>query len=439
MNEGKPDKVGFSIANFIQQQSFGGFLLIFVTLVALAWANSPWHHSYHHLWHEVEFGFILGEGELRGVLHQWVNDFLMAIFFFVIGLEIKREVMVGQLSSMKNAIMPVAAAVGGMVVPALIYVAVNYDNPQDLRGWGIPMATDIAFALGLMSLLGNKVPTSLKVFLTALAIADDLGAIMVIALFYTESIDLTEMVSAAIFMAILIGGNKLGIRNTGFYAIVGFLGVWLSFIFSGVHATIAGVLVAMTIPANPKITGNEYIRNLVGMLRNSRMLITRSIGMLEKEEVHVLSKVIKVTKKAESPSQKLEHVLHPFSSYFILPLFALANAGVHIEGSIMEMLFHPVSLGIIAGLVLGKFLGVSLVTKLMIWFKIAGLPEGTRMIQIYGAALLAGIGFTMSIFISDLAFESPKYIQIAKVGVFAASVISAILGMMVLSYAGRGR
>ena len=430
-------KIGFGIRNFIQQQSFGGFLLIFVTVIAVVWANSSYYDLYYQLWHKVELGFSFGDFELKESLHHWVNDGLMAIFFFVIGLEIKREVTHGELSSFKSAVLPISAAIGGMVVPALVYVLFNYNNPQFIHGWGVPMATDIAFALGLMSLLGNRVNINLKIFMTALAIADDLGAILVIAFFYTETIDMTEIISAAIFLGILFGGNILGIRKTAFYAIIGLGGVWLSFFYSGVHATIAGVLVALAIPSKPKISGSGYVQKLKNLLQKSSISSTKDVSMLTYEEVHTLEKVTKVTKDAESPLQKLEHALHPFSSFFILPLFALANAGVHIEGSLIDMLVHPISLGIIGGLVLGKLLGISLFTKIPLWFKITSLPDGVNMRQIYGVSLLAGIGFTMSIFISELAFIDDQHVQIAKVGVFAASIIAAVSGMMILSYSSK--
>ena len=382
-------------------------------------------------------GVSFGDFELSANLHHWVNDGLMAIFFFVIGLEIKREVAGGELSSFKSASLPLGAAVGGMFVPALVYVAFNYDNPQNIDGWGIPMATDIAFALGLLSLLGNRVSPNLKIFLTALAIADDLGAILVIAFFYTESIDMTEIINAGILLGVLFGANKLGVRNMAFYAIVGIAGIWLSFVYSGVHATIAGVLIALTIPGKSKISGRQYIDKLKNLLQGSKLSEADDVGMLSDDEVHSLSEVTKVTKDSESPAQKLEHILHPFSAYLILPLFALANAGIRIEGNLLEMLFHPISLGIIVGLVLGKLLGISLFTHLIVKLKISALPKGVDFKQIYGAALLAGIGFTMSIFISDLAFSDAESILIAKVGVFAASILAAILGMTLLTISGR--
>ena len=423
----------FTIGKFIRQESFGGFLLIIATIIALTWANSGYNGQYHHIFHEIKAGFSLGEFELKFSLQHWINDGLMAIFFFMIGLEIKREVIAGELSTMKKASLPIAAALGGMLIPALIYVLFNFNNPQHLAGWGTPMATDIAFALGILSLLGNKVNINLKIFLTALAIADDLGAILVIALFYTETINLIQLINAGIFLAILMGANRLGVRRTTFYAIVGFLGVWLSFMFSGIHATIAGVLIALTIPVRTKITEKKYVEEVCMLVDEFGKAKPNDNAMLTREQSHLVSKISALSDDAQTPLQKLEHALHPLTAYLILPLFALANAGVHIEGNVMDMLFHPVALGIMAGLILGKFIGISLFSRLMVKFRLAVLPEGVTWKHIYGVGLLAGIGFTMSIFISGLAFADETMVEVAKIGIFAASFISAIAGLLVLN------
>lgn len=423
----------FNISRFISEEAYGGIILIFATIAALIWSNSIFYDSYHNLWHEFEVGFVWGEINMVGSLHHWINDGLMALFFFTIGLEIKREIMGGELSTIKKASMPIAAAVGGMLVPAAIYALVSVNYPEYLDGWGIPMATDIAFALGLLALLGKRVNINLKIFLTALAIADDLGAVMVIAIFYTDSIDFTELLTASFFLAILIIANFAGVRRTVFYALVGFVGVWIAFVYSGVHATIAGVLIALTIPARTKISEDDYVDKLANYLNKFKKERPNDNSLLTKQQVHLISNIEEINEKAHTPLQKLEHALHPITSFFILPIFALSNAGVHIEGSIIEMLVHPISLGIIAGLVLGKFLGISLFSKLMVWLKIAILPEGVSWSQIYGVAFLAGIGFTMSMFISDLAFADEEFKQIAKVGIMAASLISATIGMIWLS------
>lgn len=423
----------FKISRFINEEAYGGFLLIIATIVALIWANSTFYESYNYIWHQLKVGFTWGELDMVYSIQHWINDGLMAVFFFVIGLEIKREIMGGELSTLKKASMPIAAAIGGMVIPALFYVFMTINNPEFMDGWGVPMATDIAFALGLLALLGGRVHISLKIFLTALAIADDLGAIIVIAIFYTESIYYTELLYAGLAIATLLIANLAGVRKTIFYALVGFIGVWIAFVYSGVHATIAGVLIALTIPANTKISENEYLQKLSKYIDSFKKEKPTKNSLLTKEQAHIVSKIETLNKNAHTPLQRLEHSLHPVTAFFILPLFALSNAGVRIEGSVLEMLIHPISLGIIVGLVLGKFIGISLFSKLIVKLKLATLPEGISWNQLYGVAFLAGIGFTMSIFISDLAFKNEEYKQIAKVGIMAASFISATIGMIWLS------
>ncbi len=427
----------FSIKNFIREESLGGFLLIFATIIALIWANSGLYEWYHHIWHEIKVGFSFGDFLLKKSMQHWINDGLMAIFFFTIGLEIKREVLAGELSSMKKASLPIFAAIGGMVVPALIYVVFNYNDPVNIRGWGIPMATDIAFALGLLSLLGKRVNINLKIFLTALAIADDLGAIMIIAIFYTENIDIMDLVNGAIFLGILFAANRLGVRRTTFYAIVGGLGVWMSFLYSGVHATIAGVLIAMTIPVRTRVNEQTFIERLTKLLDKFRSERPNDSTLLTNKQAHLISDIEKLSDEAHTPLQKLEHALHPVVSFLILPLFALANAGVHIDGNILSLVVHPISLGIIAGLLLGKVLGVSLFSLFAVKMKWASLPENVTWRQIYGVGFLAGIGFTMSIFITDLAFVSDSNEQIAKVGIIVDAVLAAIIGMAILSWRGK--
>jgi len=422
----------FKISRFISEEAYGGIILIFATIASLIWANSAFYDAYHHIWHELKVGFIWGEINMVWSLHHWINDGLMALFFFTIGLEIKREILGGELSSMKKASLPIVAAIGGMLIPAALYALVLVNNPEYLDGWGIPMATDIAFALGLLALLGKRVNINLKIFLTALAIADDLGAVMVIAIFYTDTINFYELLSAAFFIGVLVIANFAGIRRTSFYAIIGFIGIWMAFVFSGVHATIAGVLIALTIPARTKISENEYVKKLSKYLEKFSKVPPSDNSLLTKDQAHVISDIEVLNDKAQTPLQKLEHALHPITAFFILPVFALSNAGVHIEGSVIEMLLHPISLGIIAGLVLGKFLGISFFSRLTVWLKIATLPEGVTWKQIYGVSFLAGIGFTMSMFISDLAFVDEEFKQIAKIAIMAASLVSAAIGMILL-------
>jgi len=423
----------FSITNYIKAETLGGFLLILVTIIALIWANSGFYDLYHRIWHETKLGFSFGDFTLKLSLEHWINDGLMATFFFVVGLEIKREVLAGELSSMKKASLPIAAAVGGMLVPALIYVIFNSGNPEHIRGWGVPMATDIAFALGMLSLLGKRVNINLKIFLTALAIADDLGAILVISIFYTDTINISQLINAGVFLAIMMIANRLGVRRTTFYAVVGFFGVWLAFVFSGVHATVAGVLIALTIPVRTKVTEQKYIDDLCVLVDKFEKVKPNDKTLLTQQQANFVAKISKLSDDAQTPLQKLEHALHPLSAYFILPLFALANAGVHIEGNIIEMLVHPVALGIMAGLVLGKVIGITLFSKLLVALKLSVLPDGLTWKHIIGAGLLAGIGFTMSIFISGLAFMDESLIQVAKIGIFGASLISAVAGLLLLS------
>jgi len=427
----------FNIGNFIREESLGGILLIVMVIIAMILANTSYSDAYHRFFHDINLGFSVGSFRLDKSLHHWINDGLMAIFFFMVGLEIKREVIAGELSTMKKAALPIGAALGGMLLPAMIYALIHINNPETLRGWGVPMATDIAFALGLLSLLGNRVPISLKIFLTALAIADDLGAILVIAVFYTESIDIMSLVMGGSFLAVLIVANRLGVRRTSFYAVIGFLGVWMAFLFSGVHATIAGVLIALTIPGRTKITEEKYIDEVCVLVDKFRNEPPNDVSLLTSEQSHLVTEIEKLSDHANTPLQKLEHTLHPITAYFILPVFALANAGVPIQGNLLSMIVHPVSLGIIAGLVLGKFLGISLFSKLMVSLKIAQLPDGVNWKHIYGAGMMAGIGFTMSIFISSLAFTNAEIEQISKVGIFTASILSAVIGLLWLNSAGR--
>ncbi len=422
-----------SIKKFIKLESLGGIILILSTIAAVIWANSTYADVYHNLWHNINLGFTVGDFELKGNIHHWINDGLMAIFFFTIGLEIKREIIGGELSTMKKASLPIIAAIGGMIVPAIFYSLTNITSSEYINGWGIPMATDIAFALGLLAMLGDRVNINIRIFLTALAIADDLGAILVIAIFYTESINYAELINAAIFLIILLTANKLGVRKTTFYAIVGLVGVWISFLFSGVHATIAGVLIAFTIPARPKINENIFISKIGQKIKEFQKTIKNNNSLLTHKQSHLISDIDKLADDASTPLQNLEHFLHPIATFFILPLFALANAGIHVEGNILEMIFHPISLGIIIGLVLGKAIGISGFVYLARMLKISTLPEGINMRQIIGAGMMAGIGFTMSIFIADLAFTNPEYVQIAKIGIFTASIIAAVIGMIILS------
>lgn len=412
----------------IKEEYGSGIVLFSSVLIALIWANSPWAHSYHSLW-ETKFTISFNNYVLSQDLHHWINDGLMAIFFFVIGLELKRELMAGELSTFNKAALPCIAAFGGMVVPAFIYFLFNYDEPSS-GGWGIPMATDIAFAIGLLSLAGKGIPTAVKVFLTALAVVDDLGAVLVIAFFYSSDISLINLGIGILFLLVLIMGNIAGIRNTLFYVIVGFLGIWLAFLLSGVHATIAGVLVAFTIPARTRIDEKEYLGKIKKLTATFEKEIPRDGSLLTEHQHLIIEDIKRVSSDAETPLQKMEHSLITFVAFVIMPLFALANSGVAIGKDFFSQLINPISLGIIAGLVIGKFIGVFTFTFLTVKMKLATLSDEVSWNSVRGIALLAGVGFTMSMFIAELAFQDKVMITQAKYGILVASFISGTIGVL---------
>lgn len=423
------EKIIAPVSRFIHLEYTGGIVLFLSVIVAIIWANSPFHESYHHLW-DIKFSIGFDDYVLNKPLHIWINDGLMALFFFVIGLELKREFMEGELSTLKKASLPMMAALGGMLVPAAIFFMINKGLVSE-HGWGIPMATDIAFALALLSMAGKHIPGSVKVFLSALAVADDLGAVLVIAFFYTSDLNFVPLGIAAIFLLVLIAGNKLGIRSTAFYLLIG-IAVWIGFLLSGVHATIAGVLVAFTIPAVTKINENSFSENLRKLSNDFEQEIPNS-GLLTTSEQHrTIEQVKSLTLAAETPLQKIEYALHPWVAFVIMPLFALANAGIIIGADFFSALVNPVSIGVISGLIAGKFVGVLLFTWLMVKTGLAQLPDQANWKHITGVALLAGVGFTMSLFISNLAFEQPEFIEQAKYGILIASLIAGISGITLL-------
>ncbi len=416
---------------FIHSESTAGIFLLVCSVVALVLANSPWSEAYHHLW-EYEFSIGFAGHVVSNSLHHWISDGLMAMFFFVVGLELKREIMGGELSSPKNAILPLAAAVGGMVVPALIYAFFNYGKPS-ISGWGIPMATDIAFALGVLSLLGNRVPLSVKIFLTALAIADDLGAVLVIALFYTSEISTINLTTGAVFMIVLLTANYLGVRSTLFYGIVGIGGLWLAFLMSGVHATVAGVLAALTIPARTKIDEVGFVRRLRLYVSEFERIPPNDVSLLEPEQLHLVEKIKSLTKAAGTPLQQLEHALHPVVLFVVMPVFALANAGISFEGVSLQGAVTSASMGVFFGLLAGKFIGVVGTSWLFVKMGWARLPGDMTFKNICGLGMLAGIGFTMSLFITNLALQSPMVALEAKIGILTASLLAGIAGFIVLN------
>jgi NhaA family Na+:H+ antiporter len=415
-------KLLMPVQEFIRTESSSGIILIAAAVVAFAWANSPWAESYFALL-DVRFGVSFAAWGLEKSLLLWVNDLLMAVFFFLVGLEIKREVVVGELAGWQRAALPAAGALGGMVVPALIYLAFTAGQPT-MRGWGVPMATDIAFALGVMALLGNRVPLSLKVFLLALAIVDDLGAVLVIALFYTENLQVGSLlISLVVWGAALAYGRASG-KNALVFAVLGLV-MWYFMLKSGIHATIAGVLMALTVPLRHELGMQDLQQEL-------RALGSRGGGF---EQVEVTIEHLEgVLAKAHSPLHNMEHALAPYVAFVIMPVFAFFNAGVPIAGGAAGVV-SAVSLGTLAGLLIGKPLGVAGFAFIAVKSGLARLPAGATWPGMIGVGLLAGIGFTMSLFIANLAFEDPANLIQAKIGVLTASVVAALAGLVFLGRA----
>lgn len=382
------------IRTFLNTESAGGLVLLAATILALVWANLPLDGGYESFW-TTEMTVTVGDLEIGEDLRHWVNDALMTIFFFVVGLEIKRELVAGELNDVRKAMLPAIAAVGGMVGPALIYLAFNAGRPGE-AGWGIPMATDIAFAVGVMALLSKRVPPGLKVFLLSLAIVDDVGAILVIALFYSSGIQFAWLLGALLLLVAIVVMRRLRVYWVPAYAIVGAL-VWFATLESGVHATIAGVALALLTSARPTDPGGVSV------------------------------------------AERLEHLLHPWSSFLIIPIFALANAGLVLSaGTIKDAMTSSVALGVIVGLVVGKIVGISAAAWVATRAGVARLPEGVTWRHIVGGAALAGIGFTVSLFIAGLAFSDPALIAESKIGILAGSVVAGLLGTAILSYRTEG-
>lgn len=423
------------LGRFINAESLSGLLLIAAAAIAVIWANSAFGDSYKLLWEKTYLTIGVAGAELSKPLYYWINDGLMAIFFFVIGLEIKREVMVGELSNIRKASLPIAGAIGGILLPALIYVGFNLGDPDTVNGWGIPMATDIAFSLGILALLGSKVPTPLKVFLTALAIVDDIGAIMAIAFFYTDHLSLVYLGISVGFLGVLALLNYLDVRNITAYLLIGIIGVWLPMLLSGVHATIAGVLLATTIPAKRKIDTKSFVNRIKSMMSEHEKLPAKDRPiMLSGEQLESIDSMKEVCEKAESPLQRIEGKTHKLAIFYIMPLFALANSGINFSAIEMgEVYVSPVGWGVFLGLLIGKPLGISLLSFISVKSGIAEWPRGIDLRHIAGVGLLAGIGFTMSLFITDLAFRSDQLMDVSKIAIFGASLLSGIIGYTVLN------
>ena len=415
---------------FSQVEAASGIVLVVAAAVALIWANSPIADSYHRIFADLRLDLSFGSIHLDESLGELINDGLMAIFFFVVGLEIKRELVLGELRDPKVAALPVVAALGGMLVPALIYVAFTAGmGPEATRGWGIPMATDIAFAVGVLALLGKRVPSGGKMFILALAIADDLGAIIVIAFFYTTDLSLGWLAIATLGLAAVVIAQRVHIRSLVFYVPVAIC-VWFALLESGVHATLSGVALGFLTPTRAQYTAAELER------KAKQILATYPLGSTteDEEKSDYEARLLKeIAHESVAPLNRLEHKLLPWSSFVVVPLFALANAGVSFAGvDIGELVTNRVALGVAVGLVLGKTVGIALFTWLAVRLGWGRLPLRTGWQHIRALATVAGIGFTVSLFVTDLAFTSDEFTDIAKVGIFAGSAIAGIVGTVLL-------
>ena len=421
------ERISTPFENFIHAQTTAGLVLIFATILALLFANTSLVEFYTHLIH-TNITFNVGEWKISHSIQHWINDGLMAIFFFMVGLEIKREILIGELSTLKVATLPILSAIGGMVLPALIYLGINEGTPG-ANGWGIPMATDIAFAISALVLLGNRVSPALVTFLVALAIVDDLGAVLVIALFYTNEINFLALFLSGLSFITMVALNRFGIRAILPYFIVG-LSLWFFMLESGVHATIAGVLAAMTIPSKAKLAPLTFTHSIKNLLDKYDSYPIATDNTIHDKQKAILRNIQDKIDAVGSPATKLERELHLPVSLLVIPIFALCNAGITIDlSSLGSTLNSPTALGVIFGLIFGKVLGIAGVAWLAIKLKLATLPTNSTMKQIFGVAFLGGIGFTMSIFVTDLAFVGNEaLIYQAKVSILLASLISGFIG-----------
>jgi Na+:H+ antiporter, NhaA family len=404
------------LRDFFREEAAGGIVLVVATVAALVWANSPWKESYFHLWH-THMSITIGSHSIDLDLQEWVNEALMAIFFLVVGLEIKRELVDGELRDPRTAALPAIAALGGMVVPALIYVAINAGG-DGVGGWGIPMATDIAMAIGIVSLLGSRVAPSLKLFLLALAIVDDIGAILVIAIFYSDHISIEALIVAACILGLIVLMRWLGIRYVALYVVAG-IGLWLAVFESGLHATLAGVTLGLLAPTRP-------IRQ--------RELVDEE-ALLDLSTAEAAAETATLARESVSVVEWMEHLLHPWTSFLVVPLFALANAGIPITSTTLSHAFSSrVTYGVLFGLVVGKFIGVVGASWIATRLRIGTLPAGTTWVGIFGIGAVAGIGFTVSIFVAGLAFDQEPLLENdAKIGILAASIVAAVIGSAILA------
>ncbi len=425
------------VEQFLAMETASGILLMLTTIIALVWANSSYYYVYEHFIH-TPFAFKIGTLNIEKSFQHWVNDGLMVIFFFVVGLEIKRELFLGELSSPRKAALPMFAALGGMVVPASLYALFNVGD-VGAQGWGIPMATDIAFAVGVLTLMNRRVPFSLKIFLLALAIVDDLGAVLVIAFFYTDEIARNALGYAAIGFGLISLLKFSGIRKLTVYVLLGIL-IWFAVLKSGIHATIAGVILGLLTPLEPFYDKDKVLTDIDNLSSNlaDELKVTQEEGVqeLSDETQHKLENIAELIHGSHSPLDTWIHRLHPWVSYFIMPLFALVNAGVHIEGvAFSDFITNNISLGVIVGLFVGKPIGVMLFSYIAVKTNVAELPKGVNWYQMLCVGFLAGIGFTMALFVSNLALSGePGLETFSKTGILAASVLSAIFGAGLLYF-----
>ncbi len=421
------------IQTFIHTEEIGAIILLVAAAAALGWANSPWSDSYVSFWH-THISIDIYIFAISEDLEHLVNEGLMAVFFFVVGLEIKRELLHGELSSLRKASLPVVAAVGGMATPALIYLLFN-SSGQGTVGWGVPMATDIAFALGVLALLGRRIPAELRVFLLGLAVVDDLGAIAVIATFYTDSIHWTNLGLGVGFFALIAICLRLGIRSMGFYLILCVV-MWQFFLESGIHATLAGVMVAAIVPAEPYLHRKDYAAAVDDLLHDFRLATEN--GDEEKAQA-IVEQIEELSRGTEGPMERLERIVHPWVSFAILPLFALANAGIVLTtGALTQAATSSITLGVAIGLLVGNPLGVLAMTWLSVRVGLGQLPSAVTWRHVLGTGFLAGIGFTVAIFVAGIAFTDPALVNQAKMGIFGASIIAGLIGYLILRTSAQG-
>jgi NhaA family Na+:H+ antiporter len=419
---------------FFRTETVGGSVLLLFGIAALVLANSPLAEAYERLW-QIRLTFGITEHSLSLTLHQWINDGLMAVFFLLVGLEIKRELIVGELASVRKAAVPIAGAIGGMIVPAAVYWMWNMSG-QNARGWGIPMATDIAFALGALALIAPNAPAGARVFLAALAIVDDMGSVLVIAIFYSHALAWSALIVAAFIVSVLIGLNVMGVRRLWPYLLVGIV-LWYFVHSSGVHATVAGVALAFTIPTQTGINAVEFSPKTRDLLaRFDRTESGDSLVLTSKGQQEAVFAIEHTSKAVTAPILRLEHALHNFSAFVVMPLFAFANAGVRIGGPLQHA---EVTVGVFLGLVVGKPLGIAAAALGAVKSGIGQLPGGVGWTSLLGYACLAGIGFTMSLFIAMLAFDETGPLNAAKSGILAGSILAGIVGAIVLRIASRFR